>query len=151
MVPKPFQVRKVTWKKINGQWQELVRASYHKVYDGIGAMYSRVSDLESKIIAMEHYPEYGIHVWGAFGKRKLIGLIMGTLDHSVYVIWDLFVHPEFHRCGIGRALLKTAIRDSRCRTVQAEIREGNVPSQQLFLSLGFDAKYSATLYESELV
>ncbi len=150
MASKPFHVRKTTWEEITGQWQELVHASYHEAYDGIGAMYSGVSDLESKIAAMERYQEYGQHVWGAFWGGKLVGLITGTVNQGVYVIWDLFVHPGFRRRGIGRALVETSIQDSGCKKVQAEIREGNVYSQQLFLSLGLNAKHSAILYELEL-
>jgi ribosomal protein S18 acetylase RimI-like enzyme len=100
---------------------------------------------------MEKYPYYPqMWLWVAFLGTELVGLIAGTVDEDTYVMWDLFVAPDFQRRGVGRALVKTSIRESGCSKVHAEVRDNNIASQALLSSLGFAKKYSASVYELQL-
>lgn len=48
-----------------------------------------------------------LKVLGAYDDNKLIGIIRAVGDgYSVIFIQDILVKPEYHRNGIGRALIK---------------------------------------------
>ncbi len=59
---------------------------------------------------------------------------------GVLNLHDLAVHPDFRNQGIGRALLaeiEARAAQAGCCRVTLEVRQDNLPAQQLYQSLGF--------------
>ena len=89
----------------------------------------------------------------ALRQRNIIGLVAETNDsivgfeiyefHKHHIrILNLAVHPEFSRCGHGRALvnkLKSKIYPSRPMKLTTEIRESNLSAHMFFKAMGFQA------------
>lgn len=72
--------------------------------------------------------------FGSFGDFRAFDGYRHTVEHSVYV------HPDRHRSGIGRALLVALIDRARAMGKHAMIggiEAGNAPSIALHESLGF--------------
>ena len=62
------------------------------------------------------------------------------LDAEDCLLEDLFVRPDAHRGGVGRALVSAALKRARergCRRVELDVDEDNVPARALYESLGF--------------
>jgi ribosomal protein S18 acetylase RimI-like enzyme len=62
-------------------------------------------------------------------------------DYSdVFVIYTFVVHPDFLKCGIGKALMdfcaEYAIK-SHARSIRLDVYEGNVPAIRLYEKCGF--------------
>lgn len=54
-------------------------------------------------------------------------------------IATIATHPEFRRQGIGRDLLKLALRSARARAITAflEVRAGNAAALEMYRKFGF--------------
>jgi ribosomal-protein-alanine N-acetyltransferase len=72
--------------------------------------------------------------------HKIIGYILFWLLPDEVDIHNIAVHPDFRRCGVGRALLQQVVSQARARgstRVTLEVRKSNLPAQKLYESLGF--------------
>ncbi len=72
--------------------------------------------------------------WGALGTFRAAYTAAGVLEDSIYV------HPEFHRQGIGSQLLRTLIESARqtgLRSLLANISADQTPSLRLHEKFGF--------------
>ena len=88
------------------------------------------------------------------GERNCIGMVAEDADRHVvgYMVYEIHktrlhliniaVHPDHHRSGVASAMIRRLVyklsenRRSCCSLV---VREGNLPAQLLFKSLGFRA------------
>jgi len=72
--------------------------------------------------------------------RKVVGYILFWLLPDEVDIHNLAVDRAFRRCGIGRALLQSVVRQARERgsvRVTLEVRSSNTGAQMLYESVGF--------------
>jgi len=83
--------------------------------------------LESKIPYVVE--THGQYVVGAVAISKV--------THVLTEIKHLVVRPAWQGQGVGKFLVKRAIPLCKTEVLYAQIREGNVPSEKLFESLGF--------------
>ncbi len=71
------------------------------------------------------------HVGGATVAFNTSGVHMLAGRKDLAVLWDIRVHPDFRRCGIGTKLFRHAIEWSRkrgCRQLKIETQNVNVPA-----------------------
>jgi ribosomal-protein-alanine N-acetyltransferase len=71
---------------------------------------------------------------------KVAGYILFWLLPDEVDIHNLAVDTAFRRCGIGRALLQSAVRQAKGRgsvRVTLEVRKSNTGAQRLYESVGF--------------
>jgi len=101
-------------------WPALVRAAFHAAYLGIGEAYQGADDVEDKVAAMSRYPADLLACTASAGD-DLVGLLVGTVDGTRLVIYDLFVAPALRRRGVGRQLVEAAISETRATLVGAEV------------------------------
>lgn len=68
-------------------------------------------------------------------------------DYSdVFVIHTFAVHPDYMKCGIGKALMDFAIQhsiESGVKSIRLDVYEGNLPAIHLYEKSGF--QYIATV------
>lgn len=68
-------------------------------------------------------------------------------DYSdVFVIYTFAVHPQYLKCGVGKALLDFAAEHSinaQAKSIRLDVYEGNKPAIQLYEKCGF--KYIDTV------
>lgn len=76
---------------------------------------------------------------GAFIGPRLVGsLSLGRDDEPAQIIiTSLVVHPDCQRRGIGRALLREAIRRAADSVLSVSTALNNIPALDLYRSLGF--------------
>lgn len=90
--------------------------------------------------------------WGVFLACKEDGYLGGAvvayntpgvhmLDgrDDLAVLWDIRVHPDFRRCGIGTKLFSYAVewtRKRKCRQLKVETQNVNVPACRFYLKQG---------------
>ncbi|MFG5380593.1 GNAT family N-acetyltransferase [Yoonia sp. R2-816] len=67
---------------------------------------------------------------------ELDGVVTGFAAFSQTELTWLYVDPAFHRCGVGRALLRHAVALGN-GDMQIDLLEGNLPAQALYVSEGF--------------
>lgn len=76
---------------------------------------------EGEDLPVERYHELiaGGASWVAVdaGKRA-IGFLAASLEEDALHVWELGVHRDFQRRGIGRALLNVAIQEARARGLE---------------------------------
>lgn len=68
-------------------------------------------------------------------------------DYSnVFIIYTFVVHPEFLKCGVGKALMEFSIehgRKSQAKSIRLDVYESNIPAIRLYEKYGF--KYIDTV------
>ena len=68
-------------------------------------------------------------------------------DYSdVFVVYTFAVHPEFLKCGVGKALMDFSIEHSiksQAKSIRLDVYEGNIPAIRLYEKCGF--KYIDTV------
>ncbi len=68
-------------------------------------------------------------------------------DYSdVYVVHTFAVHPEFLKCGVGKAIMDFSIKQSiklKAKSIRLDVYEGNIPAISLYEKCGF--KYIDTV------
>lgn len=68
-------------------------------------------------------------------------------DYSdVFVIYTFAVHPEFLKCGVGKALMDFAAKhaaENNCKALRLDVYEKNMPAIKLYEKCGF--KYIDTV------
>lgn len=67
-------------------------------------------------------------------EEEILGYIIFTLEGHII---SIAVHPQHRRKGIGRELLKQAMKNSHCKKVWAEVRRSNQGAQTFYAKLGF--------------
>ena len=87
-------------------------------------------DLERHSIANVHLPRADTWVWVADGR------VVGFLSLLGNEVGAIFVDPEFHRSGIGRALMEKA-RALR-GALEVEVFERNLSGRAFYAKLGFE-------------
>lgn len=114
----------------------------------------KAQDIQA-VVALEQ--DIGLSSWGAAGyERELIdseavlltaycgetflGFLSGRVLGDEFELFSIAVIPQQQRQGIGRNLLEVAMVELQRRGVRhcyLEVRNGNIPAQQLYLSQGF--------------
>lgn len=60
---------------------------------------------------LQNAHENSLCIFGAYENEKLIGIIRAVGDgHSVVLIQDILVYPEYQRRGVGTALMEQMLR-----------------------------------------
>jgi len=126
-----------------------VEKPYVKDYDS----YETVCSLAIASNAIERWSKlFDISKWGFFlaldGEREVGGITLAFNTPGVYMLsertdisllWDLRVHPEFRRHGIGTKLFEHAIawsKDRSCRQLKIETQNINVPACRFYAKQG---------------
>lgn len=110
-----------------------------------------------KYIESEH-----IHVFESFDGDDLVGAIMLTvldrvnpkstiipISHKLPYghINYIFISPNWRRKGVAKELISSVIdylKSKDCDVVVANVEPGNIPSEKLWLSLGFNMNEEVT-------
>lgn len=61
-------------------------------------------------------------------------------DKDVLVIYTLLVHPDYHRCGIGKEIIEFIINLCRLEEIKAlrlDVTSDNIPAVKLYKKCGF--------------
>lgn len=82
--------------------------------------------------------ENSLCIFGAYENDKLIGVIRAVGDgHSVVLIQDILVYPEYQRRGVGSALMGQMLR-TYAHVYQVQLATDNTEKTMAFYrSLGF--------------
>lgn len=79
-----------------------------------------------------------LKILGAYKNEKLLGIIRVVGDgHSVVLIQDILVCPEYQRQGIGTALLKQILQEYKHVYQKHLLTENTEKTIQFYKSLGF--------------
>jgi GNAT superfamily N-acetyltransferase len=79
------------------------------------------------------------HVGGATVAFNTAGVHMLAGRKDLAVLWDIRVHPDFRRCGVGTVLMNYLAKWSRkrgCRQVKIETQNVNVPACRFYAKQG---------------
>ncbi len=82
------------------------------------------------------------HVFGAFADEICVGIALcepQRWNSSLYV-WEFHIAPEYHRKGIGQALMAAVEAHARAeemRCVVCETQTTNVPAIRFYRAMGF--------------
>ena len=121
-------------------WRKGIYPIRQDALAGIGQASLYVAKYNSKIVGsiiLNHVPEVAYH------KAKW----EYEYDYSdVFVIHTFVVHPDFWKCGIGKALIDFSIQqgiESRIKSIRLDVYEGNIPAIRLYEKCGF--KYVDTV------
>jgi len=63
-------------------------------------------------------------------------LVTRQIAPDEFEVLNMAVHPQYRRCGIGREMLRQAVRGGRWFL---EVRESNLPAIRIYKSLGFES------------
>jgi ribosomal protein S18 acetylase RimI-like enzyme len=115
-------------------WRKGLYPVRQNAMDGIKNNTLYVSKLNGKIIGsiiLNHKPETG------YNKAKW----KFETDYSdVFVVHTFAVHPNFLRCGVGKALIDFSIVHSiksQAKSIRLDVYEGNMPAIKLYEQCGF--------------
>lgn len=121
-------------------WKKRIYPVRQDAIDGIKEESLYVARYNGKIIGsviLRHKPE------AAYSKVKW----EFESDYSdVFVIYTFAVHPQFLKCGVGKALMDFAIKHSikaQAKSIRLDVYEGNTPAIKLYEKCGF--KYVDTV------
>jgi L-2,4-diaminobutyric acid acetyltransferase len=67
---------------------------------------------------------------------------------DTYFVWQVAVHPDYRKRGLGRAVLDELVARTGARALEATVTPGNLASQRLFAA--FAQAHGATLETSPL-
>lgn len=77
---------------------------------------------------------------GLLGFTQLYPSLCSVAAGPIFVLYDLFVAPHARRCGVGRALLESAIAHARATgavRIDLATARDNAPAQSLYRALGW--------------
>lgn len=66
------------------------------------------------------------------------------LEREAVGIYEVLVHPAYRGQGLGRHMLQALLQwaaQQGATHADLQVRSGNLPAQQLYASLGFEAVY----------
>lgn len=114
------------------QLQKLLRVAAFWAQD------RRLDDLQ---IAIAHSDPV-ITVWDG---QRLIGFSRATSD-GIYraVIWDVVIHPDYQRAGLGRKLVQTVLSHPKVNRVE-RVYLMTTHQQSFYERIGFEANTSTTM------
>ena len=121
-------------------WKKGVYPVRQNAIDGIGNSNLYVAKYNGKIVGsliLSHEPEPSYYnVKWSFES-----------DYSdVFVVYTFVVHPNFLKCGVGKALIDFSIEHrikSHVKSIRLDVYEGNIPAIKLYEKCGF--KYIDTV------
>ena len=71
-------------------------------------------------------------------KQRLIAFARATSDNTFNAtIWDVVVHPEFQRKGLGKILIKEIVKELRCSDINTITLFADPQVLTFYKSLGF--------------
>jgi ribosomal-protein-alanine N-acetyltransferase len=79
--------------------------------------------------------------WVAEADGRVVGMIVGWLLVDEMHIATIATHPDYRRQGIGsKLLLHTLMKsmDEGARSSFLEVRESNIPAQEMYLKFGYE-------------
>ncbi len=83
--------------------------------------------------------QYETLIGGSVAAWNTPGLDMLEGRDDIAVLWDLRVHPEYRRCGVGHRLFRVAedwARGKGCRSLKVETQNINVPACRFYARQG---------------
>ncbi len=81
---------------------------------------------------------HSLKIYGAYAGGQLLGIIRVVGDgFSVILIQDLLVYPEYHRQGIGSALLQRVLEEYKHVYQKHLLTENTEKTIRFYQSLGF--------------
>jgi len=94
------------------------------------------------------------HLWVAEDslEQKIVGALVAWLVLDEAQVGTIAVAPEYRRQGIARALLTEAFREMKHAggdEIFLEVRQNNVPAQNLYQSFGFEVVTVRKKYYSD--
>lgn len=89
--------------------------------------------------------------WLAYAGDEVVGQILAGAHWNRYaLVWDIAVHPDWRRRGVGSLLMRRAVtwaRSAGLAGVMLETQNVNVPACRFYESLGFElCGFDASLY-----
>ncbi|WP_010291964.1 GNAT family N-acetyltransferase [Clostridium senegalense] len=121
-------------------WRKGIYPTCQNAIDGIKNCNLYVAKSNGKIVGsliLSHEPE------PAYYKAKW----NFEFDYSdVFVIYTFVVHPNFLKCGVGKALIDFSIEHSiksKVKSIRLDVYENNMPAIRLYEKCGF--KYIDTV------
>ena len=129
-----------------GSYQELRLFALQESPTAFGSSYAEEAERPVEVVA-ERLGAKAAHTFGAFNHEgELIG--MATLfreqhpktDHKAY-LFAMYVSPEQHRLGAGRALLEMVTARARelgARQINLSVNDANTAPVGLYESFGFE-------------
>jgi ribosomal protein S18 acetylase RimI-like enzyme len=94
----------------------------------------RIPQLHETLAELRAYP---LHWLGATDGDRLAGAVAWEENTDEVDINRLVVHPDAHRRGIGRALVKEVMAQAGSRRVVVSTGRANTPARTLYERLGF--------------
>lgn len=117
-------VQKNDYQKIMDIWESSVRATHHFLKEEDLLFY--------KPLILNEYLDAVTLLGAKFKGEELVGF-MGISNANLEM---LFIHPDFHRKGIGQELVKYALTNFKARKV--DVNEQNEQALAFYLKLGFE-------------
>ena len=117
---------------------DLYRQYYRQASDLLGAkdyIHARITGDES-VIFLAIDDDRG----AAMGFVQLYPSFSSVSMKRLWVLNDLFVHPDFRRRGVGRELMERALqlgKDTDASALMLETEADNLPAQNLYENLGW--------------
>jgi [ribosomal protein S18]-alanine N-acetyltransferase len=113
------------------QVQEIDRQSFSLPWPGQSYAYELKENTASLCFVVEEDEHPG----------KIVGMLVAWMLLDEVHIATIAVRPEYRRLGIGRNLVKTALRaavDRGAISATLEVRAGNTAAQELYRDFGFE-------------
>ncbi|PSF37445.1 GNAT family N-acetyltransferase [Aphanothece hegewaldii CCALA 016] len=107
----------------------------------VAAFWAQDRPIEKLEIAIAHsYPV--VTVW--YGS-KMIGFARATSD-GIYraTIWDVLIHPDYQRMGLGRKLVKTILSHPHIHSVE-KVYLMTTHQQNFYQKMGFSVNQTTTM------
>jgi len=120
------------------------KVKYYKYASALGTKLNRILEIERLSFPEGHWNEedfkrvidYQDNYLLTVGSDDIYGFLI--LNSKPFLdIWNLAVHPEFRRRGLGSILINCLIENSRGRKIQAKVREKNLNAQKFFRAQKF--------------
>jgi len=128
------------------------------LFDGYRVFYRKASDLEGAkafLKARIEQKESEIYIaYNDFGEMagfvQLYPLFSSTRMKRLWLLNDLFVHPDFRGIGISKKLIERAkqlCRDTKACALMLETEKSNLIGNELYPRTGFDLDKDHNHYE----
>jgi GNAT superfamily N-acetyltransferase len=115
-------------------------------YEDKAALDKMVSVCEAHLVRA--IVDHSFRAWLALGERGIVGgggvIVSPWLSHPYDLqcrratILNVYVYPQFRRCGVGRRLMQAMIEWCRAKKFAAVYLHSSKDGRQLYESLGFE-------------
>jgi GNAT superfamily N-acetyltransferase len=156
---RPSQIRPLNPRRDLNRVADLIELCFKDTLDPDGRNYLKRMRMAGKKNSNQLFerPEFLANmtaegfVWQENGEiQGNISLIpFSSLRHSIYLIANVAVHPDYRRKGIARALTAAALEQAENRHVRSvwlQVRDNNEPAVRLYESLGFNQRTRRTTW-----